>query len=269
MKILLCVTSLPYAQAAVSFGGLIARLTKSPVTLLLTNKPEKLQKDAEKFEAKAKDLLQGVVFTTETRPGVPTKSILEVIDQGDYDMVVLQARKAIRLRKRLGLKVGRVIAQKSPISTLIVKGSRSELKRILICTGGKTIAEKVISTAADIAKAAEAQVTLLHVTNPVPTMYTGLDEIEETLEELLQTDTPTAQHLRHGAAILKDQDLTAQLEVRHGDVAEEILAEAESGDFDLIVIGSTLGENRITKWLLGDVTRQIVNHAKIPILVVR
>jgi nucleotide-binding universal stress UspA family protein len=96
-----------------------------------------------------------------------------------------------------------------------------------------------------------------------------MEAMEEGLEEVLKTDTPFARHLREAARLLNEFQVKARIELTHGDVAEEILAEAEKGDYDLIVIGAARDHNRLKEWLLGDVTRTVVNHAKRSILIVR
>lgn len=55
---------------------------------------------------------------------------------------------------------------------------------------------------------------------------------------------------------------------RHGDVAEEILAEAADGDVDLIVIG---GRKRspVGKALFGSVTQTVLLDADRPVMVIR
>jgi nucleotide-binding universal stress UspA family protein len=152
---------------------------------------------------------------------------------------------------------------------LVVGQARPGLKRILICTGGLEVAEPVIETGAQLAGVAHAQATLLHVVSPIPSMYTGLDEIEETLPDLLRTATPIARHLQHGAEILTRHQVTAELKLRYGVVADEILREAHEGNYDLIVIGVVKTASRLKRWLLGDVTREIVDRALLPVLVVR
>ena len=131
------------------------------------------------------------------------------------------------------------------------------------------VAEPVIETGAWLAGATHARATLLHVASPVPSMYTGLGEIEETLPELLQTRTPVAGHLRHGAEILARHQVSAALKLRYGVVADEILREALEGDYDLIVIGASGTAGRLKGWLLGNVTRQVVERARCSVLVVK
>jgi nucleotide-binding universal stress UspA family protein len=119
-----------------------------------------------------------------------------------------------------------------------------------------------------LAQAAQADVTLLHIASPVPSMYTGLDGIEETLAELLQTDTPLARHLRWCAKKLASYGITADIKLRHGVVASEILREAQIGDYDMIVIGSRTLASRLGELVLDNVARQILKQTECPVLVV-
>ena len=98
---------------------------------------------------------------------------------------------------------------------------------------------------------------------------TGLDEIEETLAELLQTDTEIAKHLRKGADFLASQNIPATLELRHGVAVEEIVIESERGDFDLLVVGASASSTGLRSWLLGNVTSKLIHQSNIPILVVQ
>ncbi len=269
MNILVYIRRLPFSKPAVEFGGLIARLTGASITLLHAPEKRADKRDVENVLEKARAMLPDLEVRTQFRVADPVASVMDEIKDGSYDMVILRARKAIRYRQRLGQKVARMVAQESPISVLAVKGKHPKLERILICTGGKAVANKVISQGANLARAAGSSVTLLHVANPLPSMYTGMEAMEEGLEAVLKTDTLFARHLREAARMLDEYQVQARIELTHGDVAEEILAEAESGDYDLIVLGAARDQNRIKEWLLGDVTRSIVNHSKRSILIVR
>ena len=155
------------------------------------------------------------------------------------------------------------------MSVLVVRESRPVLQRILIAIGGQKMNRNLIETGASLAQAAGAKVTVLYVTTPVPSMYTGLDGIEETLEELLQTDTPIAQHLRWSAQYLADQGVESEVEIRHGVVADEIMREAMKGHYDLVVIGPAPLEGALRRLLMDKVTPQVVDRAPCSVLVVR
>lgn len=127
----------------------------------------------------------------------------------------------------------------------------------------------MIESGARIARAAGAQVTLLHVAGTIPSMYTGLNEIDETLSELLKSNTPIAQHLRSGAEILTRHEVNADLMLRHGLVASEILREAHKSDQDLIVMGAKERGLRLKQFILDDVVGKVIESAPCPVLMVR
>lgn len=76
------------------------------------------------------------------------------------------------------------------------------LKRVLLCTGSMHLSESVIEASAQLAYPSGAEGSPLHIVGANPSMYTGLDEIKETLPKLLSTDTLIAQHLRSSAKVL-------------------------------------------------------------------
>jgi len=128
--------------------------------------------------------------------------------------------------------------------------------------------EALIQVGARVANAAQADVTLFHVAANVPSMYTGLKTIEETLKELLQSDTPVARHLRKGAEILSKNDIKAELKLRHGSAVYEIVREIDRQNYDMVVIGASGANTVIKEWLYGNITQDIVDAVGIPILVV-
>ena len=269
MKILLCVAGMPYAEAAVTFGGLVANATRSPVTLMHVTRQDETQANGDRALAAAREMLPGLAVDTRIRQGNPVGMILLQVKKGDYDLVIIGARQGVKLRQQLLGSVAHKVVRRVPTSVLVARETGPNLARILICTGGIAVADPVVETGARIAGAAKAQATLLHVASPIPSMYTGLDDITETLAELLQTDTPIARHLRHSAEILAQHQVTAELELCRGVAVDEILREAHQGDYDLIVIGASGTAGRLREWLLGNVTRQIVERAPCSVFVVK
>ena len=269
MKILLCVAGMPYAEAAVSFGSMIAGVTRSPATFLHVVRRKEDRAAGERILAAAREMMPGLTVDTRIRRGDPTNSILAEVREGSYDLVVVGARQGVGLAQRLLGSVTQQVIRRVPTSVLVARQARSGLERILICTGGTAVADPVIETGAWLAGATHVRATLLHVASPIPGMYTGLSEMEETLPELLQTDTPVAGHLRHGAEILARHQVGAALKLRYGVVADEILREALESNYDLIVIGASGTAGRLKAWLLGNVTRQVVERALCSVLVVK
>jgi nucleotide-binding universal stress UspA family protein len=269
MRILLCVAGLPYAERTIQLGGAIARTNCALITMLHIVPSERERPDGEATLATARKKLPDLEVTTRVRRGDPAGRILAEIREGKYNLVIIGANQSTRLRHQLLGSVALQVVRRAPISVLIVRPTWKELCCILICTGGAEVARPVIEGGAWLARAVNAQATLLHVSNPVPSMYTGLGEFEETLVELLKTDTPVARHLRAGAEILNRYQVPAELKLRHGVAVDEILYEAQEGQYDLAVIGAAGATGPLRKWLLGNVTQQIAECAPCSVLIVK
>lgn len=271
MRILMCTDGSEFADEAIRFGSLIARATQAEVVVLgVLEKPI----DAPRIQASlasAKQILaeRGLAGTGKMRRGNPDEEILRETEENSYDLVVVgqYGRRGIS-RFWAGPVAERVVEHvRAPV--LVVKGKRESISRLLICTGGTRFGDITVQRGIELARALDATVTILHVTSAVPLMYAGLEEMDETLPELLQTDTREARHLRHEKETLESLGVKGRLELRRGIVAEEILRAAREGDVDLIVLGSSLVRGDLSRYLIGDVTRQVVHRCKRPVLVVR
>lgn len=269
MKILIFVSSQSSSKPAVMFGGLIARQTQSSVTLLTVIDESQNLDAAHQALDTAGWWIPDLDVGTSIHIGTEINCILEEITSGNYDLIILKARQAIQIKDFLKTKIGRRVARQSPISVLVVKHKQPELNRILICTSGADIADPVVEMGSWLAQSTMAKVTLLHVAGSIPSMYTGLDKIEEHIPEILQSDTPMARHLRQAVNLLVQEKLDAELELRYGSVSDEILIEAQTGNYDLIILGASKASTKLTGWLMGDITYQIINAARCPVLVVR
>jgi nucleotide-binding universal stress UspA family protein len=151
----------------------------------------------------------------------------------------------------------------------LIKGERPSLTKVLICASGTELGHLAIWAGASLACGAGAKATLLHVVDPMPAMYVGLEQMEETLAELLQSETEMARQLKWAAQVIKAECEISEIKLRRGIVVDEILREAQISDHDLIVLGSSLTASGLVRVLMGDMTRQVVNRAERPVFVVR
>jgi nucleotide-binding universal stress UspA family protein len=251
------------------FGGLIARATYSDVTLLTVIEDHQKLDTAHQVLDQAGWWIPELDVQTSIRIGPDASGILEEINAKEYDLVVIKSRQAVLIKNFLASKISRKVARFSPTSVLVIKKKQTDLKRILTCTCGSVIADPVIRMSALLAKPNQASVTLLHVTSSIPTMYTGLNKVDEQFSDMLKTDTPIAKHLRKAARLYATEGVEAQLKLRHGAVPDEILVEAQTGEYDLIIVGGSRASSSLTGWLLGDITLKIVNQARCPVMIVR
>jgi nucleotide-binding universal stress UspA family protein len=92
-------------------------------------------------------------------------------------------------------------------------------------------------------------------------------ELRAAAEELIQERTPEGELLERDVQTLEHTRLRTQAAVRHGLVLDEILDEARSGEYDLVVLGA----HRVQGWqrvLLDDLTHKLVLQLDRPVLVV-
>jgi nucleotide-binding universal stress UspA family protein len=270
VKTLICVAGIPYSKPTLEFGGLIAGLNTPEVTLLTVVNQERERAAAEAMLIEAKSLTDVPVHATKVRQGSPVEEIIQESRDGDYDMLVIGSSVVKGFLGVLLQSITRKVTSQAENSVLVVKEDRPLLRRILICTGGQQVSRSVVKAGARLARAAGAEVKLLHVADPMPAMYAGLDTMEETLAELLQSNTPIARHLRWSAEVLASYEITAELALHRGIAVNEILREASESDCDLLVIGAQV-ENAswLNELLISTVTPQVVDHAPCSVLVVR
>jgi nucleotide-binding universal stress UspA family protein len=94
------------------------------------------------------------------------------------------------------------------------------------------------------------------------------DQLQADAEELIEAQTPEGELLERDIQMLEPLSVQLRPMVRHGLVVDEILAEAQAGDYDLVVIGAHRGEGW-RRILLDDLAHQIIIHLDRPVLVVR
>src|SRR5205807_5300161 len=97
------------------------------------------------------------------RAGEPVRQILDQTSNASYDLVLVGARwtgaSGHYWRSETTYEVIKAI--QPPV--LVAIGERKELKRFLVCTGGKEFIERAVQFTGEIAAALGASVTLLHV----------------------------------------------------------------------------------------------------------
>jgi len=270
MKILIYVSDLITDVPGIFLGGLLARSLEAEVTLFHVapkiKKKKKEKKQGQELLDQARKIMGNVESKTRIRRGNVAQKILQEVNEEQYDIVVITASRIGKYPR--GVSINREILEKMPCCVVIANNPKQDLKQILMCTGGLSNSESMIGIGAKLAENLSAKVTLMHVAAHVPSMYTGLEAIEETIEELLQTDTPVAKHLRNCARTLAEYDIESELKLRHGEAVFEIAREMDVYDYDLIILGASGATTGLKEWFMGDVTKDIIDLVGIPVMVV-
>lgn len=270
MRILICSDGSEQADRAVRLGALVAGACQAEVQLLgIIERPGQSESILESLK-RGQALLQdkGVQAELITKAGHPIEEIVKRTSESEFDLVVIGAtRKEPRGLFWLSSKAYKIVKEVRP-PVLIVAGKSLGLKRGLICSGGRNYIDDAVRLTGQIARGAGASITLLHVVPEPPALYARLPKMQETTDWLLNSNSELGLNLRREKETLQSLGVATEVKLRRGAVLEEILDEVREGAYDLVVTGSALSRGLRT-YVLGNVSREIVNRASCPILVVR
>jgi len=102
-----------------------------------------------------------------------------------------------------------------------------------------------------------------------PAIYADLVAMEENVEALLNSGSELGRNLAAEKQALEKLGVRAQVRVRHGFVLDQLFREVNEGQYDMIVTGSSRGRGALRHYIMGDITREIVNRAECPVLIAR
>jgi nucleotide-binding universal stress UspA family protein len=150
------------------------------------------------------------------------------------------------------------------------------MNKVLIALDYEPTAEKVAEAGYALAKAMDAEVVLLHVTDiPVyyssaaysPIMgfdgYVGMDLLQPDISQ--QLNKTSLDFLQKSKEHLGDANITSL--VAEGEIAEAILETATNINADLIVLGSH-SRRGLDAILMGSVTEKVLAHSKVPLYII-
>lgn len=274
MQILTAICGLPHSEMVLRFGAQIARRTGETPTVITVIRREADRPRADAILARACQLLKPRVANvlTRVRIGHPAEEIIREAEEGGYNLVIVGERQRHDLVSRflLGSTAERVV-EHAPCPVIIAKGKTGPIHRILLCDSGAespSLLDRFTTQLADLI-GNEEEITVLHVMSQI-SAGPGVrgTQLRAGAEELIENHAPEGELLERDIQLLERLGTHPQPKVRHGLVVDEILEEAQGGNYDLVVIGAHRGEGW-RRILLDDLARQIIAQMDRPVLVVR
>jgi nucleotide-binding universal stress UspA family protein len=271
MKFLLCSDGTPSSDKATKLTSVLAPRCRAGVTLLgVAEKPNDEQPLQAALEKEAQVLrTAGVSLQMLVRAGDPIREVVDLSAANKFDVTVIGARgqgpSGLHLRSNKTYEF--VKGVHSPV--LVALGESEELRRFLVCTGGKKYIDEAVRLTGEIAACAGASITLLHVMAEPPAIYVDLVEMEEDVDRLIASGSELGENLRAQKQTLEKLGVPVELRIRHGIVLEQIFKELREGNHHLIVTGSSQSTGPFQHYIMGDLTRGILNRADCPVLVAR
>ncbi|HZQ07195.1 MAG TPA: universal stress protein [Anaerolineae bacterium] len=140
-------------------------------------------------------------------------------------------------------------------------------QKILVPLDGSPLAEAVLPHAEALAKSEGAELILLRVAvNPAAEFAFSDPALAQTFVSDMESDTKS--YMSQMEQKMKQDGMRARSLIREGPIAETILAVANELNADLIAM-STHGRSGVQRWLMGSTADRVVNHSKIPVLLIR
>ena len=138
-------------------------------------------------------------------------------------------------------------------------------RSILVAIDGSRAAARALEEAIDLARSEGARLTLISVAVPPRVLAAGPYFVPLPTEEDLERN---ALEIVDRAEALVPEDVPVSTVVRHGSAAKAILERVEKGEHDLVVMGSR-GLGPAGSLLLGSVSRAVLAHSPVPVLIAR
>lgn len=209
------------------------------------------------------------------RIGSPAPIILD--EAGKYDVTVIGAKgRDTPGNVGLGPVASRIVEHASGCVLAARELQHDQGARILAPVDGSDGSKQALAALSSMFDLASAEITLLHV---VETEWLGIKPEVEERPEATETDPEEASLLlelqREGEQILSEaharlleQHPGITTLLREGNPANEILSEAEQGEYDLVLLGAS-GSTDLKHRILGSVSSKVAWTAPCAVFLAR
>ncbi len=147
-----------------------------------------------------------------------------------------------------------------------------EPKRILVPVDFSEFGGEVLEAGLEIGRLRHAEVLVLHVAREpeISSAGYGAGEFAVDAVQFVSREDILGESNAQLQSMLKEVSAGSDVKpnVVFGDPVVEILRAAESGDIDLIVMG-TRGRRGVARLFIGSVTEEVIRRAPCPVLAIR
>lgn len=252
-KLLLCIPDSPVAAAVADFGCHLAEKAGLPATLFsVADSQEEIPQAKEKLEKIQHKWIDRLPrLELKVRSGSSDDEILAESQEGYYDLVILGRKEISTLMPRavLGRHVRRLLERGIPV---VIATQDRQLSHILICSAVGEPGKADVRIGGRLARLTGANATVLHVRRE------GEPEDQWKRSE---------RHLQQALSTLQTFGVKSDSMIGKEPAVEFIVEQANTGNYDLIVIGAP-PPGTSSRFLLHDAASNIVEGSSLPVLIV-
>ena len=212
------------------------------------------EKIAQEEDVSVESLLKG---------GRPSDIIIDVVEEGGYDLIVMGRYGITRLEKAvMGSIAGRIIGYSNSDVLVIPEGNSLRWNNILLSTDGSKYSVAATEHAVACARAYGGNLTAVSVVDVTDEFYA---QAPDAFEMLVEKAKKILEDVRKKAETC---NVHVETIVKEGDVYLKIAELAKEKKADVIFMGSH-GRTGITSFLLGSVTKGVISHSPCPVFVMK
>jgi len=137
-------------------------------------------------------------------------------------------------------------------------------ERILVAIDGSEGSQRAFEKAVELASLTGARLRALAIEGPLPAYAATIGEVDEVKREKDLYFRALSARVREEA---EAAGVELEVDVRPGHAAEVIVRYAESGAFDLVVVGHK--RHFLQDYLLGSTADRVAHHAPCPVMIVK
>jgi len=239
---------------------------------------EHVARETAKILHRAKDLIRADAVDVRRIGETGSPAALIAGKTGDYDLTVIGALgSGFKRDAGLGPVASRVVAHAlGPV--LVGRAIRSEEGlRILIAVDGSAASFHAVEAVGELCDLSSAEVCLMYVAEtPWVQLELEGDWATSSEQEMESSEAGVLEKelVNEGEALIEDarkllrhNRLLVNSRIEEGNPANELLAEAERGQYDLVVLGAT-GNRDLKHQMLGSVSSRIAWEAPCSVLIV-
>lgn len=281
-KILVSLDGSDLAELALPYAKELAAAFGSEVVLLYVSEPAEGQYRhmhqlyIEDVAAQLKSSVKKV--DPVVLDGDPAKEIIDYAEKNKVGLIIMASHGRSGIMPWAAGSVANKVLHTAKMPLLLVRATKPPkqakgkpiLNRILLPLDGSEVGEVAVPYVQELMSRLRSEVILLGVVPPGKHIRTvgGLDYVLYPEQDLEQVKAEAREHLDRVYQQLKGKKGKVRVELKAGDIAQEIIGFAKKTRTSLIAISSH-GHSGIAKWVFGSIAQKIVQTSNKPVLVVR
>lgn len=249
-------------------SGERARFLDALIDAAVRRNEEYLQRVAETF--------QGTRAEWTVEGGVPEETIITKAAENDGTLISMATHGRSGLKRWLLGSVAEKVLRGASNAVLLVRVNEEAKaegeatpSRIIVPLDGSELAESVLPTVVELAKALKLKVVLVESYRVNAILYgyeNALPELNEFNEELKKA---AAGYLDGWVEQLNRGGLTDVVPIVSEEEAAEIIIKLANGAPNSLIAMCSHGRSGVRRWVLGSVAEKVIRHAANPVLVMR